>query len=134
MKTIGGIFSGSTKAFSEKHLKVKTGDSIILYSDGIIDQQNVLRKRFGTARFLDSLTLDNSISIDHVKQNLEKKYTAYMGGEEQRDDITIIGIRKTSEVKTVIIYTNYRSYKLVKQGALNLYVRWLLACSRYSLL
>lgn len=92
-KTIGGIFSGNTKAFSEKHLKITSGDSIVIFSDGIIDQHNAERKRFGTNRFVDALTLEKEIPIGVVKQNLENKYVAYMGNEEQRDDITILGIR-----------------------------------------
>ena len=62
-------------------------------SDGIIDQNNRERKRFSSARFLRTLTANRNEEMSVIKANLEKELDDFMSGVDQRDDISVMGLR-----------------------------------------
>jgi serine phosphatase RsbU (regulator of sigma subunit)/tetratricopeptide (TPR) repeat protein len=92
-KAIGGLLSSENKAFSEKHIKISSQDIIVLFSDGIIDQQNSTRHRFGTPRFVSLVTNSAKESMNTIKTSLENEFDNFKGVEEQRDDITVLGVK-----------------------------------------
>jgi len=66
---------------------------ILLYSDGIIDQPDLSRDRFGTSRFTAILNENISESMPVIKSKLERAFDEHKGLEEQRDDVTVLGLR-----------------------------------------
>ena len=92
-KGIGGFLSGEPKAFTDKTLKINSGDTLILYTDGIIDQQNTERKRYGTNRFTAVISQNINEPMANIKASIEKAFDSYADPEEQIDDVTIIGLR-----------------------------------------
>jgi two-component system, HptB-dependent secretion and biofilm response regulator len=63
--------------------QAKSGDRIILYSDGVIETMNINGELFGDKRFLHELT-HNRI------EKLEETLQLFRGEEEQADDITLV--------------------------------------------
>lgn len=92
-KDIGGYRLDESKTFTDKTLEINTGDMLVLYSDGIIDQPNPKRERFGTPRFSSIITDNINEPLDKIKQSIENAFISFKSVEEQRDDITIIGLR-----------------------------------------
>ncbi|HEY4786160.1 MAG TPA: SpoIIE family protein phosphatase [Bacteroidales bacterium] len=92
-KGIGGFLSGDSKTFTDKTIPIQREDTIILYSDGIIDQQNSQRNRFGTNRFSKIISDHMDEPLDIVKTAIENTFDSYTTPEEQRDDITVLGLR-----------------------------------------
>jgi serine phosphatase RsbU (regulator of sigma subunit) len=92
-KGIGGSISGEHKTFTDKEVKIHKGDMVFLYTDGLIDQQNNERKRFGTNRFTAIISENSNESMANIKFALEKAFDEYSEPEEQRDDVTMIGLR-----------------------------------------
>lgn len=93
-KSIGG--HGKSKEivdFTNKEMQLSKGDIIYLSSDGIIDQNGPTRIRFGSKRLMQLITDVASLSMDKQKQKIEQELDTYMDGEEQRDDITLLGIK-----------------------------------------
>lgn len=90
---IGGFMSDSTKLFSDKTIPVAKGDIIFMYSDGIIDQQNATRDRFGSIRFSKIIQNYRNESMDSIRNAIEYAFDAYTQPEEQRDDISVIGFK-----------------------------------------
>jgi len=93
-KSIGGIEDTREKvSFKNHEVHLKKGDSIYLSTDGIIDQNGPNRKRFGSNR-LESLLSDcYKLSIQEQESNINKELNNFMQSEEQRDDITLLGLR-----------------------------------------
>jgi serine phosphatase RsbU (regulator of sigma subunit) len=91
--SIGGILSNTQKSFTDKKIKIQSGDMLILFSDGIIDQPNPLRNRFGSDRFISLIKTNAHEPMIKIKDFIEKAFDEYKLSEEQRDDITIIGLR-----------------------------------------
>ncbi|MCF6364895.1 MAG: YfiR/HmsC family protein [Bacteroidales bacterium] len=98
-RSIGGtIQKRGNIEFDNKDFFVYNDDSIWLSTDGIIDQNNAERKRFGTPRYIETLKEAKDLSLAEQKNLIEKRLAEYQGEEEQRDDITIWGI-KFSDLK-----------------------------------
>jgi serine phosphatase RsbU (regulator of sigma subunit) len=92
-KSIGGFSNNKEITFTDKPFQLSIGDTIILFTDGIIDQQNVPRARFGSKKFEEIVIANIEKPLDDIKKQLEISFKDFMFGEEQRDDTTVIGIR-----------------------------------------
>ncbi len=92
-KSIGGI--GEKKEnfkFVNHDVLLSQGDQIYMLTDGIIDQNGPDRKRFGSKKFEDTIILIYDEKMDNQKELFEKELSKFMENEEQRDDITILGL------------------------------------------
>ncbi|NPA68498.1 MAG: DUF4154 domain-containing protein [Chlorobi bacterium] len=83
--------------FTDKDFYLNKGDIMWLATDGIIDQNNSERKRFGTPKFIDTLKECKDLSLIEQKKLIEQKLAEHQGDEEQRDDITVWGIKFTDK-------------------------------------
>ncbi len=93
-KPIGGKRAlQSPVEFKNKYLQLTSQDIIYLTSDGMIDQNNPKRKRFGTPRFLDLLNEVKDFDLEKQQDYIEKILRDFMKDAPQRDDITIIGVK-----------------------------------------
>ena len=90
-KTIGSL--NDSISFSETTVNLKKDDLILMFSDGIIDQPNDERDRFGTERLLRIATKNINSSMDEIHVAIETSFNNYLETQEQRDDITLIGLK-----------------------------------------
>ncbi len=93
-KSIGGTQKKRNEVnFSSQELVLENNSIIYLSSDGFIDQNNPERKKFGTAQLVS--ILENIYQKDLKTQNeiLNTKIETWMNGTEQRDDITLLGVK-----------------------------------------
>ena len=79
--------------FSEKKITVQTNDILYLLSDGIIDQNNSTRKRFGTEKLISLFENVGKKPLSEQKQIIENELDNYQNNAPQRDDITVMGIK-----------------------------------------
>lgn len=93
-KSIGGIKSKMENVpFTSKELMLNQGDLIYLTSDGIIDQNSPDRVRFGTVRFIETIEKCVRLPMNIQCETIESALDLYQQDAEQRDDITVIGIK-----------------------------------------
>lgn len=78
--------------FTDQKLKLVKDDVIYIFSDGIVDQNDPNRKKFGRAR-LENI-LKSCIDSDAERQRaiIEGKLDEFIQDEAQRDDITFSGL------------------------------------------
>ena len=79
--------------FSDYQTVVEKGDMIYLFSDGIIDQNGPDRKKFGRINLEEAIIDCAKLEPSKQKEIIEERLFAYMQKEEQRDDITLIGLK-----------------------------------------
>jgi len=92
-KSIGGRQREEKRVFTKHEIDYESGDTIYLFSDGFIDQQNENEKKIGIKR-LREIIKENSIKpLKEQKALLIKEFEAHRNGWEQQDDITILGIK-----------------------------------------
>jgi serine phosphatase RsbU (regulator of sigma subunit) len=92
-KGIGGFTSENAKPFVDKTYKISKGDFLVLYTDGITDQPDINRNRFGTKRFTSIVEDNLNASPEKIKATIEAAFDVFTLKEEQRDDITVMGLR-----------------------------------------
>lgn len=93
-KSIGGTQKkrGNIQ-FTDQDIILHSGDVIILCSDGISDQCDKDRKKFSSDRLRSIILQNRNETMERQGELLSKALDDYRGDEEQRDDISVIGIK-----------------------------------------
>jgi len=94
---IGGRERGVERHFTNRELKVEEDMVIYLSSDGYADQANEQRQAIGTKRFKEVLASLAGQPPQQQKPTLEMMLAAHQGSQDQRDDMTVVGIRLRNE-------------------------------------
>ncbi len=95
--SIGGLKWKNEINFNSHEIQLEKGDTIYLFSDGIVDQpynksENRIR-RLGTKDWYNFLVENNQQSMDKIKTDIEELIAEMIEISPQRDDICIVGIR-----------------------------------------
>ena len=91
-RSIGGM-QRKKKPFEEHHLTLPPRTMLFLTSDGLIDQPNKDRRKYGTKRFLDNVSEWSHLPVSIQKSSLLEDLETFRQGEANRDDITILAIQ-----------------------------------------
>lgn len=92
-KAIGGLRMEDDRSFSKRELFLEPGSLIYLTTDGYADQNNEKEKKFGKKRLKNFLLEIAPGTIDAQREMLTRELENHMENEEQRDDITVIGVK-----------------------------------------
>lgn len=93
-KSIGGYnLSKREIKFTNFEAEVEPGDMIYLFSDGIVDQNSPDRKKFGRLRMEEIMAECAMLRAAEQHVIFEQRLREYMENEEQRDDITLMGLK-----------------------------------------
>ena len=92
-RPIGGSQHELDRRFTCHRLAFAEGDRIYLFSDGYVDQfGGPERKRFMAARLHTLLSAHPHLSMPEQAELLEHAFLEWKGGEEQVDDVCMIGL------------------------------------------
>jgi sigma-B regulation protein RsbU (phosphoserine phosphatase) len=93
----GGILIGVERdsAYKEGVLKLKTGDLLVIYTDGIIDQENAGGEPFGEQRLIEFFRNNAQPSINSLIEKLFATLIAF-GQNNLKDDMTVVLLRRNS--------------------------------------
>ncbi|MDR9415904.1 MAG: SpoIIE family protein phosphatase [Gracilimonas sp.] len=96
MLEMGGVMLGIMDPvdFTEDSVKIKPGEKLILFSDGIPEARNTKGEFFSDEAFEEWLLDHKSLSASQMMMNLLKTIEAFAKGEPQSDDITLIIIER----------------------------------------
>lgn len=93
-KSIGGhVFREREEPFTQHRFELQSGDMIYLSSDGYADQNSFDRKRLGSKKFQELIETNYDKPLNVQKKILFDVLKSHQGKDEQRDDITVWGIR-----------------------------------------
>ncbi len=93
-RAVGGVKTKIERvSFTNQHINLIKNDILYLTTDGISDQNNASRKRFGSTMFISTIENNMTKSMTAQKLELETVLQKWQGNEEQRDDITVIAIK-----------------------------------------
>ena len=81
--------------YGEVRVKLEPGDSLVLFSDGVTDAQNVADDEFGEARLVECLRASAGAPVDAVIADIMAAIDAFAGSAPQFDDITVLVVRRT---------------------------------------
>ncbi|NIM11007.1 MAG: SpoIIE family protein phosphatase, partial [Candidatus Aminicenantes bacterium] len=92
-KSIGGRQKEVKHVFTNHEIGIENEIMIYLTSDGFADQHDPLNQKYGSRRLKEFLQSFAHLSADQQEDVLLKELARHQVNEEQRDDITILGIR-----------------------------------------
>ena len=93
--TATGIAIGalSDAAYTAETAALKTGDIIILYTDGITEAENAVQDMFGEERLNEVIRASRKLPANDIIAAILESVRTFCGVYPQSDDITLMGIR-----------------------------------------
>ncbi|GEM_PF-1919931 len=91
-KSVGGR-QRPNKYFTNQEVMLYQGDMLYLTTDGLIDQNNPKHRKFGSKKLTKLLSDHANRPVAIQQEIIEETLKKHQGAENQRDDITVIGIR-----------------------------------------
>jgi len=92
-RSVGGKSKKNQPPFTNNVFVLAPGSIVYMTSDGLIDQNNHERKRFGTEKFEEVLRNIYPKPLEKQKEIIVDEIVTYMAGEEQRDDMTVVAVK-----------------------------------------
>jgi len=78
--------------YEERSVRLKAGDRLYLYSDGVPESMDPAGKQFGDAQLLETIGQGRSVSLQVGIASLVGKLTLWHGSERPHDDISILAV------------------------------------------
>lgn len=80
--------------YKDHHLDLKAGDTVLFYTDGVVEAMNEAHSLYGFER-LEALVdaLDRNVTPQTLIEAVLTDVTAFAGPTEQHDDITLVAIK-----------------------------------------
>ena len=91
-----GMFIGSlieaNEYYENGQSKLRSGDRIFLYTDGLIEHKNSRGEEFGLHRLIDLVKIYKNLSLNEAVDTIVSHLKEFMGTAPIRDDISILAI------------------------------------------
>lgn len=88
-----GIFPNAS--YETEEIKLKPGDAIVLYTDGVTEAQDQNEAEFGQMRLESSVKQSINLDSTGIAQNLISSLERFKAGQKQNDDLTLLIIKRT---------------------------------------
>jgi len=89
-------------AFEERSVQLEAGDTVLFYTDGILDCRDPAGEIFGRSRLTAFLRRHGESSIQGLMDSLQEELGSFHGSGPMDDDITCIGLKAAGEAPKVI--------------------------------
>ena len=76
--------------YQETEIWLPPGDTIVFYTDGIVEAMNEQKEIFGFERLLELVKDAGSVSAEELHQEILDRVSEFVGTAEQHDDLTVI--------------------------------------------
>jgi sigma-B regulation protein RsbU (phosphoserine phosphatase) len=82
--------------YTEQTISFEPGDTLILYTDGILEAENASGGFFGEERMMQAMkrARQDEMNPESIRRNLVEQVTGFAGGYEQSDDQTLLIIQR----------------------------------------
>jgi phosphoserine phosphatase RsbU/P len=92
----GGIILGilPMASYQESRIKMETGDTLVLFTDGVTEAPNVNDEDFGEERLANLVKTLQGKSAAHIVEAIEAAVTEFTQGAPVADDITVVVARR----------------------------------------
>lgn len=85
-------------AFSAQHASLAKGDTLLLYTDGVVEAENLAGEDFGISR-LESLLLSiHQLSAKEIGNRIISESTVHRNKNAQADDMSLVVVRRSTHM------------------------------------
>ncbi|WP_026998276.1 PP2C family protein-serine/threonine phosphatase [Eisenibacter elegans] len=92
-QSIGGLSLDKELVFTQTQFCLKPGDQLYIATDGVSDICNPQHKTFGKNRLKDLIRTVANYTFNQQKYNIERVLSNFQSTAEQRDDVTLVGLK-----------------------------------------
>lgn len=92
-KSTGGFQPEDYREFTQQQYILKSGDIVYLSTDGLLDNPNPSRKKFGKGGLKTFIQDHRAHSLTEQGETLPQVIKDFQGEADQRDDILVLGIK-----------------------------------------
>lgn len=91
----GGIALGIMEGgeYSECRYRIRPGDCVYVYTDGVPEAINDKEEQFGLDRMLEALNENPDASPEELETRMQERLAEFVGDEEQFDDVTMLCVK-----------------------------------------
>lgn len=79
--------------YQETEVQLSSGDTVIFYTDGVVEAMNKKEKMYGFERFIEVITKHRGQDAETFTGKLIEDINGFVGKAEQHDDLTIVIIK-----------------------------------------
>jgi serine phosphatase RsbU (regulator of sigma subunit) len=79
--------------YQETQVQLKQGDTVVFYTDGVVEAMNGKGELYGFERFLTSIEKAKELDANTLLEKLMDDVESYVGDVEQHDDLTIVVVK-----------------------------------------
>ncbi len=92
IQQVNGIPLGinETAMFTAQHLSLLTGETLVLYTDGVTEAMNTSEDFFGEKKLIQTIAHPGRLDAQGISDHLLQKIKYFSAGAEQADDITLL--------------------------------------------
>jgi phosphoserine phosphatase RsbU/P len=97
MLEIGGLPLGvmDSAPYQSGTVTLQSGDWLVIYTDGVIEAQNIRNDEYGEARLTAMLHANASVSPAVLLDRIMFDLDVFVDGAPQHDDVTLMLLRST---------------------------------------
>jgi serine phosphatase RsbU (regulator of sigma subunit) len=90
-----GLESGEVfeRIMKQESIEIAPGDTLVFYTDGLTEGMNRGKEEFGEARLLEVIENVENGTAQQLLEQIRKTHGAFVGREEQHDDLTCLVVR-----------------------------------------
>ena len=93
-----GVFSSSE--YRNQSLRLGTGESLILFTDGVVEAENATGDLLGSEGIAKALHGRRFSSAEEIVASVDMAVSSFLSGAEQHDDVTILAIMRQASGET----------------------------------
>lgn len=82
------------KSYTEHSLPLYSGDTLFLYSDGLVEVESLAGKTLGRKNIIQWVQDELKLSPQEIADSIFRKVVSHSGGEDIVDDVSVLIIRK----------------------------------------
>lgn len=76
--------------YLETHVPLQPGDTLVFYTDGVVEAMNDQEELYGFERFIASIDAGRALGAEALLKKLMDDVACYVGDAEPHDDLTIV--------------------------------------------
>lgn len=102
--------------YRETKLHLEPGDTLFVYTDGVLEANNAQQEQFGMDRTLQSLNANKGASMADLTKQLKADMDAFADQIPRFDDTTMLAVKLLDYAKPTVIHTDASPDSVEKTG------------------
>jgi serine phosphatase RsbU (regulator of sigma subunit)/transposase len=103
------------KSLTQESVKLKKGDLLLLYTDGITEAMNPRREQYGEQRVIDIIKQHHQLTAEEFVEKLSEDIATFTEDYPQNDDITFVAIKEKMMAEDVQFNLRRKLFYLVEE-------------------